>query len=381
MERTAGHPVRIVSAALGRCLRSRPGRASLVAAIAALALTAGCTTGQETTGSEAASTSKTLKGNVSTEALHDNAVKAARNATLAFAPAGLGLTLPDEWETQIRAYAKAYGFKYLLRESDWDTKKQANVLQSLVNQLEPGDVLVVHNATVSLLAKTIERAERKGIHVIQLNMASNYKSDAYVATDSIAVGRSIARDVLDVCGKGTSGKVAVVQGDLTSEVALDTMLGWNSVMKKHKRIKLVSKQSAAWDPTKAHDIMANVLQKHPDLCAVWGQFDEMDQGSAQAIREANLTGKLPLFTYGGSPITCKLVAKGEFTKAYSFQASQVGSLTAALAFYLVQAAKEPGSSRTGMFIPTFVIDKSNAKDPNVCYDGKGSGTPVLQPIG
>jgi ribose transport system substrate-binding protein len=159
------------------------------------------------------------------------------------------------------------------------------------------------------------------------------------------------------------------------------MLGWKSVIDKEKGIKVVSNQSAAWDPTKAHDIIANVLQKNPDLCAVWGQFDEMDQGSAQAIREAGKTGKVKLFTYGGSPVTCKLVASGDFTKAYSFQASQVGSITAALAFYLVQADKAPGSSRAGMYVPTYVIDKSNAKQPNVCYDGKGTGMPALEPIG
>ena len=345
---------------------------------------AGCTSGGGSKAKPAAGAGgdgETLPGNVSTQVLHQNAVKAATGATLAFAPAGLGLTLPDEWERQIRAYSTAYGFKYLLRESNWDTKKQADVLQSLVNQLKAGDVIIVHNSTVSLLAKTIERGEAKGIHVIQLNMASNYKSDAYVATDSISVGRRIAQDVVNACGSGTSGKVAVVQGDLTSEVALDTMLGWNSVIKNNPQIKVVSNQSAAWDPTKAHDIVANVLQKNPDLCAVWGQFDEMDQGSAQAIREANMTGKVKLFTYGGSPVTCKLVAAGEFTKAYSFQAQAVGSTAATLAFYLVQAKKKPGSSRAGMYIPTFVIDKTNARNPNICYDGKGSGLPALLPIG
>lgn len=347
----------------------------------AMMATASCTTGASSKSADAGPTGTSLKGNVSTQQLHDLAIKQAKGATLAFAPAGLGLTLPDEWEKQIRAYATAYGFKYILRESNWDTKKQADVLQSLVNQLYSGDVIVVHNSTVSLLAKTIERAEQKGIHVIQLNMASNYKSDAYVATDSIAVGRHIADDVANSCGAGTSGKVAIVQGDLTSEVALDTMYGWKSVIGRHPGIKVVSNQSAAWDPTKAHDIVANVLQKNPDLCAVWGQFDEMDQGSAQAIREAGLTGKVKLFTYGGSPATCKLVASGQFTKAYSYQASLVGSTTATLAFYLVQAGKKPGSSRTGMYVPTFVIDKSNAKDPGTCYDGKGSGLRPLIPIG
>ena len=367
-------------------------KSALVLLVLALAL-AGCSTGLESTeetaaegaageGSEqAVAAADAPSGNMSTEELHELALNAVEGKTLAFAPAGLGLTLPDEWEVQIKAYAEALGMKYVLRDSNWDPQQQANTLQSFVNELEPGSVLVVHNSTVSLLAKIIEEAEKKGIYVIQLNMASNYKSDAYVATDSLAVGKYIAQDVIDACGEGTSGKVAIVQGDLTSEVALDTMAGWNSVIKEQSEVEVVSDQSAAWDPTKAHDIVANVLQKHPDLCAVWGQFDEMDQGSAQAIREADLTGKVKLFSYGGSPITCDLVSKGEITKAYSFRASAVGQTIATTANYLMQAGHAPGSARVGMYIPTFVIDKSNADQPNICYDGKGSGLPKLVPNG
>lgn len=346
-----------------------------IAAVAASFVLFGCGSTSTSAGSGSGGA---LPGNVSTETLHDHAIKSAKRATLAFAPAGLGLTLPDEWQVQIKAYAEAYGFNYELRDSNWDAKRQADVLQSLVNSLSPGDVLVVHNSTVSLLAKTIAQAEKKGIYVIQLNMASNYKTDAYVATDSIAVGRRIATDVASACGPGTSGKVAVVQGDVTSEVALDTMLGWNDEIKTHPNINVVSNQSAAWDPTKAHDIVANVLQKNPDLCAVWGQFDEMDQGSAQAIAEAGKTGKVKLFSYGGSPITCKLVSQGQFTKAYSFRASEVGMTIATIADYLVQAGRKPGSARTAIYIPTYVIDAANANDPRTCYDGKGTGLPPLQ---
>lgn len=70
----------------------------LVAAIATIAVVASCSTGGGGSKSDAKN-GTTLKGNVSTEALHDYAVGRAGKATLAFAPAGLGLTLPDDSRT------------------------------------------------------------------------------------------------------------------------------------------------------------------------------------------------------------------------------------------------------------------------------------------
>ena len=41
--------------------------------------------------------------------------------------------------------------------------------------------------------KELKRAEAQGTHVIQVNMSSNYKSDAFVGADWYEVGRLLGR--------------------------------------------------------------------------------------------------------------------------------------------------------------------------------------------
>ncbi|MBF2898713.1 substrate-binding domain-containing protein, partial [Pseudomonas aeruginosa] len=80
------------------------------------------------------------------------------------------------------------------------------------------DVLVVQNPSVTLLMKDLKRAEAQGTHVIQVNMASNYKSSAFVGVDWREIGRMLANEAVKACGTGSgkSGKVQIVQGELTA---------------------------------------------------------------------------------------------------------------------------------------------------------------------
>ena len=61
---------------------------------------------------------------------------------------------------------------------------------------------------------------------------------------------------------------------------------------------MVSSQAADWDAAKAKAITQTVLKQNPDLCGIVGFWDGMDIGTAAAIREAGLTGKVFLVDLG-----------------------------------------------------------------------------------
>ena len=111
---------------------------------------------------------------------------------------------------------------------------------------EKPDVIVVQNPSVTLLMKELKRAEAQGIHVVQMNMSSNYKSDAFVGADWYEVGKMLAEDVVKVCGtgSGTSGEVQIVQGEFTAAASVDQIAGIMDVLNKDKAIKVVSNQAA-----------------------------------------------------------------------------------------------------------------------------------------
>ena len=73
-----------------------------------------------------------------------------------------------------------------------------------------------------------------------------------------------------------------------------------------------------------------MLKQNPDLCGIVGFWDGMDIGTAAAIKEAGLTGKVFLATSGGGEHkgACELVKSGAFDLDMSYdvptQAAQHG---------------------------------------------------------
>src|SRR6202041_2027165 len=153
---------------------------------------------------------------------YDTAVK---GKTIAYLPITLAAPIAAEWGRMVEVEAAWRGMKYVVRDPNFDSAAQLQALTALVN--DKVDVLIVQNPSVTLLVKELKRAEAQGTHVIQINMESNYKSDAFVGADWHEVGRMLAEEVVKQCGtaSGKSGKVQIVQGELTAAASVDQIAG------------------------------------------------------------------------------------------------------------------------------------------------------------
>ena len=212
--------------------------------------------------------------------------KALQGKTVAYLPIALGVPLSDEWGRVVKEESEWRGMKFIVRDPNNNPAAMQQALTALVDQ-KP-DVLIVQNPSVTLLMKDLKRAEQQGTHVIQINMSSNYKSGAFVGADWHEIGKILATDVVKQCGTGSgkSGKVQIVQGELTAAASVDQVGGIMEVLNKDSNIKVISNQAANWDANTALNVTATVIQQHPDLCASIGFWGIMESGAAQAIRNA-----------------------------------------------------------------------------------------------
>src|ERR1700733_9432483 len=169
--------------------------------------------------------------------------------TIAFVPVSMGIDLTEGWAAVMKRQADKLGMKLEVRDAHFSADAGAQALTSLIS--EKPDIIVVHNPDVQSYAKLLKRAEEAGIHVIQINMRSNYNSDVYVGADWIGIGEAEAQGVIDKCGAGTSGKVAVLQGQPTSGSDRRMMKGVENAFSKHPEIKTVANVAGEWDATKA----------------------------------------------------------------------------------------------------------------------------------
>lgn len=309
-----------------------------------------------------------LSGGTSSLELRKKYVSSLDGKTVAYIPVALGITLTEGWGNAIRTQVESAGMKYVVRDPNWSTSAETQAIAALIAQ-KPA-VMVVHNPNVQLLAKQLEQAQKAGIYVIQVNMVSNYKTDAYVGADWIGLGRTIAKQIVKDCGTGSgkSGKVAIVQGELTSATSIEQLQGAMEVLSADKAIKVVSSQAANWDAAKAHQITSTVVQQNPDLCATFGFWDVMELGAAQAVKEAGLAGKVNVYTSGdGNRLACDAVQSGAITKYWNYDAPGQGREIGALAKTLVQSGLKPGQIKVALYSPTTLITKDSLHS-GMCWD-------------
>jgi ribose transport system substrate-binding protein len=287
--------------------------------------------------------------------------------TIAFVPVSMGIDLTEGWAAVMKSQADRLGMKFEVRDPQFSADAGAQAITSLI--AEKPDVLVVHNPDVNSYAKLLKRAEEAGIHVVQINMRSNYNSDVYVGADWIGIGEAEAQGAIDKCGAGTSGKIAVLQGQPTSGSDSGMMKGVENALTKHPEIKLVANQAGEWDATKAQSIMTTVIQQNPDLCAIVGFWDVMDLGAAAAIKQSGK--QIALVTSGGGEqMACDNVAKGVFEKEIAYQVMDQGRDLNDMIVTVLESGKKAGDLKAVIYSPQLIISKDTLR-PDLCWSAKG----------
>ena len=264
--------------------------------------------------------------------------------TIAFVPMALGVPLMDTWNHVIATEAERSGMRYEVRDPAWNTSAQVQAMEAII--AEKPDVLVVHNPNVQLMVEQIRRAMADGIYVIQISMMSNTLSDGYVGGDWIDQGAATGKRIVEECGQtsGKSGKVVILQGEITSAQNIYMVNGINSEFAKDPTIQVVSDQATNWDATKAYEITSAVLQQHPDVCAIFGPYDIMTLGASEAVAQAGLAEEILIFSNGGGyEVGCEAVRDGKIDRYMNWEAQNQGREVMTLARALLQSGAEPGT--------------------------------------
>lgn len=289
---------------------------------------------------------------------------------VAWVPVSMAHSLPAEWTRVMKQELGERGIDFVVRDPDYNADRQSQIVATLIN--EKPDLLILHNPNVQLLAKQIQQAQAAGIPVMQVNMASNFKSDAYVGADSVTMGARMADDVVSTCANAASKKIAIMKGELTSAISIDITKGINQVLEKNPDIKVVAEQSqGGWDTKAFYDASASAILQNPDLCAVVSYWEVPGVGVIQALKEA---GKQPgdvkiITSGGGDPVGCQYIKEGWYTSDWSYQGTQQGYQIVNMALTLLQqraAGIDTSKATVAVYSPLLRMAKDNIND-DMCY--------------
>ncbi len=295
-------------------------------------------------------------------------VKDMAGKKVIFVPISMGISLTEGWARRMREHAALNGYTIDIRDAAFNTGAMSELLAKAIS--EKPDVLVVHNPTVQLLARQIKQAEADGIKVLQLNLQSNQPSTAFVGANWEAIGREIAEDIVKECGKdsGKSGKVAIIPGQLTAADSVIMNEAAFKVFEQHPEIQVVSNQASDWEPEKARQITATVLQQHPDLCAIFGHWDVHTMGAGNAVKDAGKADSVLVYsTGGGDSVACKAIDDGVQDRIWSYDADGQGRDAATMIDLILQGATSSDGSMLSVDSPLKIIKAGDGYSPDLCW--------------
>ena len=300
------------------------------------------------------------------EPFRDGYKKALAGKVVGYIPVAMGFDLGIGWYEGLKKELEPHGMKVVARDPNWSTSAGAQAMTALI--AEKPAAIVLHNPDVQTYAKLIRKAEKQGIYVVQINMRSQQPSTAFVGADWVDIGEMTTAATVAAC-QGKSNKIAIVQGAPTAAASAYTLKGVENVLAKNPQVKVVSNQAADWDASKPKAITQTVLKQHPDLCGIVGFWDGMDIGTAAAVKEAGLQGKVFVATSGGGEQSgaCDQVMNGSFSYNVSYDVPTQASNMASMIKWLVQGGVKPGAAKQNIYTTLVPLTKENAGNPGACW--------------
>ncbi|MFO1035345.1 MAG: sugar ABC transporter substrate-binding protein [Geminicoccaceae bacterium] len=285
-------------------------------------------------------------------------------------PMAMGFDLAQGWSHYIGSEVKAFGGVFETRDPNWSIDAGAQAITDLISSAEKPDVLIVHVPDLQSYVKLFKRAQEAGIFVIQVDNRSNYPTDVFAGSDWDRLGQLEAEAVIKGCGPNSSKKIGLIQGDQVNSSSLDQYAGIQKVLAQHPDFTVVGEPDSNWDATTARNVATTLLQQHPDVCGIIDFWDATAQGTAAAVRDAGLQGKVFIATTGGGEeADCKLIEDGTFGAVVMTDVKGQSRDIVALIKFLLQSNLKPGDAKTWIYTLETATTKEDLR-PGTCWSLK-----------
>ena len=203
---------------------------------------------------------------------------------------GVSQCSDDTWRhkmnDEIQREALFYGgVKVETRTAHDDSRRQIEDIRYFIRQKV--DLLIVAANEGMALTQVVEEAFDKGIPVIMVDRRIlSDKYTAYIGADNYELGKAVGNYIAHRL-KGR-GKVVELSGLVGSTPAIERHQGFMSAISQYPDMTLLASEDAGWLQQPAEAKMDSLLQRFPEIDAVYGMNDRMAAG---AFRTAGRRGR------------------------------------------------------------------------------------------
>lgn len=237
----------------------------------------------------------------------------------AFAGTTIGVSMAafdDNFMTNLREAMAAEGksqkdVSLQFEDARSDVGRQVSQVENFVSRKV--SAIIIDPVDTSATKRMTEAARKAGIPVVYVNRKPSEPLGLgvyYIGSQNKVAGE-LQMDYLakQLKGKGT---IAIIQGALSDEGALERTAGVKAVAAKYPGIKITDVQSANWNRNQAIDLVRKWASSGRQFNAIAANNDEMALGALIALKQAGLSSKKVLV--GGvdaTPDALSSLAKGE----------------------------------------------------------------------
>jgi ribose transport system substrate-binding protein len=268
-----------------------------------------------------------------------------------------------------------------------DAAKQITDIHTLIQ--EGAQALIVNPVDSAAIAPALDYAASKNIPVVSVDVApSSGHVFMIVRADNVAYGQNSCKFIASHA-TGTSGHIAILEGDLASVNGKDRTDGCNQVIKSQYPKFQTVEYATKWDTPTAVNDAKTALSTYPDLRGIYVEWSAPEDGilaAEQAAGKFTAVGSsshIVLIGNDGTPHEHALIRSHQLDASIS----QPANSYAQYAIFYARAALEGKTYSAGQStdhnstivnllgnledaLPAPVVDSTNVNDPNLWGNAK-----------
>ncbi|MEU3346793.1 sugar ABC transporter substrate-binding protein [Streptomyces sp. NPDC006700] len=214
------------------------------------------------------------------------------------------------------------------------------------------DVIILQTVSTQALKKDIAKAEEAGIPVFLTSVGADPSGIlGAVVVDLKAVGRLDAEWIRhDAAGRGTEAGVIAGAPGAASDLLVEGFTGASPA-----NVRVVDNQPAMFDPARARQVAAAMIQAHPGLDYAFVANEEMAFAVRKAFDEAGAKG-VKIVTVNGTDEGLAALKDGRFAATVANSAADTGQLAVENVISLLRQQKAEKIDKT----PIRLVTKEDA---------------------
>lgn len=228
------------------------------------------------------------------------------------------------------------------------------------------DALVINPYESAPLTPICVQAFRQGVYTVIVDRGINSEEyNTYIAGDNYMYGYLAGKYIAEKL-KG-KGNVVIIRG-IPSTIDDERVKAFKDAIAQYgPEIKIIAEQPGYWSREKAFEVMQTLLQKFPQIDAVWTGDDDMLHGVLLALRQAGRDKNMVLVGGACEKNILKMIMDGhplievDFTYPPNMIATAINLAVMALKGESLNGFYQKGIPRK-IILSTETVTRENAKD-------------------